>query len=64
VLEEALDNDADKVVLGSDCPFPIGDPDPMRVVDATSPTEAERRAILGETAVRIFHIDCGWRGDR
>jgi len=55
---------ADKVVLGSDYPFPIGDPDPLRVVDETSLTQAERRAILGETAARIFHIDCGCGGDR
>ena len=49
---------ADRVVLGSDYPFPIGDPEPARVVDDTPLTEAERRAILGETAARIFHIDC------
>jgi aminocarboxymuconate-semialdehyde decarboxylase len=50
---------SDKVVLGSDYPFPIGDPQPARVVDDTPLTEGERRAILGETAARIFHIDCG-----
>jgi aminocarboxymuconate-semialdehyde decarboxylase len=50
---------SDKVVLGSDYPFPIGDPEPARVVEDTPLTESERRAILGETAARIFHIDCG-----
>jgi len=55
---------ADRVMLGSDYPFPIGDPEPRRIVDETSLTDAERRAILGETAARIFHIDCGCRGDR
>jgi len=50
---------ADKVVLGSDFPFGIGDPDPCRVVDETAMTDAERRAILGETAARVFHVDCG-----
>jgi aminocarboxymuconate-semialdehyde decarboxylase len=49
---------ADRVVLGSDYPFPIGDPEPAQVVDDTPLTETERRAILGETAARIFHIDC------
>jgi len=49
---------ADKVVLGSDYPFPIGDPEPARVVDETQLTAAERRAILGKTAARIFHINC------
>jgi hypothetical protein len=51
---------ADRVVLGSDYPFPIGDPEPRRIIDETSP----RRAILGETAARIFHIDCGCHDDR
>jgi aminocarboxymuconate-semialdehyde decarboxylase len=49
---------ADKIMLGSDYPFGIGDPEPLRVVDGTSLTLAERCAILGETAARIFHIDC------
>jgi len=55
---------ADKVVLGSDYPFPIGDPEPRRIIDETSLTEAERRATLGETAARIFHIACGCHGGR
>lgn len=51
---------ADKVMLGSDHPFPIGDPEPLRIIDETPLTEAERRGILGETASRLFHIaDCG-----
>jgi aminocarboxymuconate-semialdehyde decarboxylase len=54
---------SDRVVLGSDYPFPIGDPEPARVVDETPLTAAERRAILGETAARIFHIDCGCVSD-
>jgi aminocarboxymuconate-semialdehyde decarboxylase len=54
----------DKVVLGSDYPFPIGDPEPARVVERTPLTDAERRAILGETAARIFPIDCGCEADR
>jgi len=28
-------------------------------VDATPLTSAERRAILGDNAARLFHIDCG-----
>ena len=50
---------ADKIMLGSDYPFSIGDPNPTRLVDETSLTEAERRAILGATAARIFRVDCG-----
>jgi aminocarboxymuconate-semialdehyde decarboxylase len=54
---------SDKVVLGSDYPFPIGDPEPVRVVNDTPLTESERRSILGKTAARIFHIDCGCGSD-
>jgi aminocarboxymuconate-semialdehyde decarboxylase len=52
---------ADKIMLGSDYPFGIGDPDPAGIVDATPLTAAEREAILGGNAARIFHIacDCG-----
>jgi aminocarboxymuconate-semialdehyde decarboxylase len=49
---------ADRVMLGSDWPFGIGDPDPRRIVHETALTVEERRAILGETAARIFHVDC------
>jgi aminocarboxymuconate-semialdehyde decarboxylase len=47
---------ADKIVLGSDHPFPIGDDRPVRVVDETPLSVAERRMILGETAARLFRI--------
>jgi aminocarboxymuconate-semialdehyde decarboxylase len=50
---------ADKVMLGSDYPFGIGDPEPCNIVDSTPLTSEERRAILGENAMRIFHIECG-----
>jgi aminocarboxymuconate-semialdehyde decarboxylase len=47
---------AEKVVLGSDHPFPIGDDRPVKVVDDTPLTASERRAILGDTAQRLFAI--------
>jgi aminocarboxymuconate-semialdehyde decarboxylase len=50
---------ADRIMLGSDYPFGIGDPDPCAVVDNASLTGDERRAILGDNAMRIFQIDCG-----
>jgi len=54
----------DRAVLGSDC-FPIGVPKPARVlVEDTPITEAEWRAIFGETATRIFRINCRCVGDR
>ena len=52
---------ADKVMLGSDYPFGIGDLDPRTVVDRTTLTHSERHAILGATAARIFHVDCACR---
>jgi len=52
---------ADKVMLGSDYPFPIGDMEPCRVVREAGLSEIDTRAILGDTAARLFHIDgaCG-----
>jgi aminocarboxymuconate-semialdehyde decarboxylase len=47
---------AEKIVLGSDHPFPIGDDRPVRVVDETPLSVAERRMILGETAAGLFGI--------
>jgi aminocarboxymuconate-semialdehyde decarboxylase len=52
---------ANKVMLGSDHPFPIGDPEPVRVVDETPLSSAERQAILGVTAARLFHVSCDCR---
>jgi aminocarboxymuconate-semialdehyde decarboxylase len=49
---------ADKIMLGSDFPFGIGDPDPCTVVDATPLTATERGAILGCNAARVFHVEC------
>jgi aminocarboxymuconate-semialdehyde decarboxylase len=50
---------ADKVVLGSDHPFPIGDDAPVKIVDETPLSAAERRAILSGTAARLFDIPAG-----
>ncbi|MCZ6637027.1 MAG: amidohydrolase family protein [Alphaproteobacteria bacterium] len=46
----------DKVVLGSDYPFPIGDPQPTKVVTDAGLGEPATRMILGETAARLFNI--------
>lgn len=48
---------ADKVMLGSDWPFPIGDFEPGKVVDAARLTEADRAAIRGGNAARIFGLE-------
>jgi aminocarboxymuconate-semialdehyde decarboxylase len=47
----------DKIVLGTDYPFPIGDFEPMNIVDALSLTDAERTSIAAGTAMRLFNIE-------
>lgn len=47
---------ADRIVLGSDYPFTIGDLEPSRVVENSGLDEAARTAILGGTAARLFRI--------
>ncbi len=46
----------EKVVLGTDHPFPIGDPEPMKLIEAADLSERERRCICCETAARLFRI--------
>jgi aminocarboxymuconate-semialdehyde decarboxylase len=45
---------ADRVVLGSDYPFPIGDPDPVKAVQAASVGEQAVRQILAENPKQVF----------
>ena len=46
----------DRVLLGSDHPFWLGDPEPTRIVrEACLPAEAQR-AILGENAARLLRL--------
>jgi aminocarboxymuconate-semialdehyde decarboxylase len=49
----------ERIMLGSDMPFPIGDPAPKKVIEGTY-LGAQRRAILGDTAQRVFRVraDC------
>lgn len=47
---------ADRIMLGSDYPFPIGDPAPVRVVETADIPEKAKRQILGETAAALFAI--------
>jgi len=51
---------AERVMLGSDMPFPIGDPTPTRVVEGANLTEAQKNAILSRTAQSVFRVrpDC------
>jgi len=51
---------AERIMLGSDMPFPIGDPAPTRVVEGAYFTEAQKQGILGGTAQSVFKVrpDC------
>ena len=53
----------DRVMLGSDHPFPIGDPEPTRVVEAARFSHNDRTKILGGNAKNVFRLrpDC-WCG--
>lgn len=46
----------DRVMLGSDYPFPIGDMTPMKVIDEAGFTDLQRNMIVGETAAKLFGI--------
>ena len=48
---------ADHVMLGSDFPFDMGDPQPVRTMEATVTDERERRLISGEVAARLLGIE-------
>ena len=51
---------ADRVMLGSDYPFAVGDLEPCTVVNDANLTDAERADIFGNVAERIFHLEnCG-----
>ena len=46
----------DKLVLGSDYPFPIRDWEPVKIIDGLGLGYAERSAIVGATAARLFNV--------
>ncbi len=57
VLETLSD---DNVVLGSDYPFEMGDPQPVDTVEALHPlSEVSREKILGGNAARLLHLAAG-----
>jgi aminocarboxymuconate-semialdehyde decarboxylase len=47
---------ADRVLLGSDHPFWLGDPAPIGIVREAGLTEAAQAAILGNNAARLFGL--------
>jgi aminocarboxymuconate-semialdehyde decarboxylase len=50
---------ADRVLLGSDYPFPIGDLAPRQVLDQTELKDGDRALIAGATAARLFRPGSG-----
>jgi aminocarboxymuconate-semialdehyde decarboxylase len=46
----------DRVLLGSDHPFWLGDPEPLRIVREAALATAAETAILGENATRLFRL--------
>jgi aminocarboxymuconate-semialdehyde decarboxylase len=50
----------ERVMLGSDMPFPIGDPEPLKAIEGASFNEALKKGILGSTAQEVFRVrpDC------
>ena len=49
-----------RVMLGSDYPFPIGDPEPCKVVHGSGFNEVDLRSILSDNAARLFQVSgCG-----
>ena len=47
---------ADRIMLGSDMPFPIGDLAPLKIVVETKFSDGERAAINGGLAQRLFGL--------
>ena len=46
----------DRVMLGSDYPFDMGDPQPLGIVDVAVTDAAAREAICGGTAKAFFGL--------
>ena len=47
---------ADRLLMGTDLPFAIAEAEPVKLVDAAGFSAAERAAIMGGTAERLFGI--------
>jgi aminocarboxymuconate-semialdehyde decarboxylase len=47
---------ADRIMMGSDMPFPIGDLTPLKIVQDTAFSDSERVAINGGLAARLFGL--------
>jgi aminocarboxymuconate-semialdehyde decarboxylase len=48
---------ADRIMLGSDMPFPIGDPQPLKIVADAGLSAEQTARVNGELARRLFRIE-------
>ena len=58
----ARKTDASRIMLGSDAPFPIGDPEPVKVIERANFSAPQKESMLSATARKVFRVraDC-WR---
>ena len=47
---------SERLMMGSDQPFPIGDPEPMRIVAAAGLSAEQAASVNGALAARLFRI--------
>ena len=47
---------AERIVMGSDMPFPIGDAEPMRIIGEAGLTRQQSESISGGLAAKLFRI--------
>ncbi len=47
---------ADRVLLGTDSPFDMGDPEPLFALDGAGVASADRQAVAHRNAATLFHI--------
>lgn len=52
----ALKAGSGRIMLGSDAPFPMGDPAPLAVIERSKLAPQEKQAILGGTARAVFRL--------
>lgn len=47
---------AERIMLGSDYPFPIGDPEPTKVIESCELSDTQKTAMFEGVAKRLFNI--------
>ena len=48
---------ADRVLLGSDYPYDMGDPEPLTSLSSSHLDPAQIRQLAGANACKLFHVD-------